>query len=160
MTTDAAARLEHIASLVGRWSGTSRLWRPWQFPVESDSGSTADVGLVAGSRFVTIRYTWACDGKDHEGLILLGREPTGNVVNAAWVDSWHMSDKPLICTGTVDDPTGAVAVVGTYAAPPDPDWSWRTEIAPRGEAGFEIVMWNISPKGEETIAYRNVYEKR
>jgi hypothetical protein len=52
--------------------------------------------------------------------MLLGRESKQNVVNAAWVDSWHMSDKPMICTGAVDDDTGAITVRGDYAAPPDP----------------------------------------
>ena len=159
MTAPAAARLERLASFVGHWSGTSRLWRPWQSPAESDSASTADVALLANGHFLTVRYTWACDSKDHEGFMLFGREGERNVVNAAWVDSWHMSDKPLICTGTVDERTGAIAVVGSYAARPDPDWDWRTEITPRGERAFEIVMYNITPKGEEAIAFRNVYER-
>jgi hypothetical protein len=148
-----------MEKLVGRWTGTSRLWRPWQSPVESDSKSEASVDLTANGKFVTIEYTWACDGENHQGLMLLGREPKQNVVNAAWVDSWHMSDKPMICTGTVDDDSGTIAVRGDYAAPPDPDWSWRTEIKPRGDEAFELVMYNITPQGEEMIAFRNVYER-
>jgi hypothetical protein len=148
-----------LDTLVGRWTGTSRLWRPWVSPVESDSQSTASVDLTANGRFLTIEYTWACDGQDHQGFMLLGRESKGNVVNAAWVDSWHMSDKPLISTGTMDDDSGAITVRGDYAAPPDPDWGWRTEIKPRGDAAFEIVMYNITPQGEEMIAFRNRYER-
>jgi hypothetical protein len=148
-----------LEDLVGQWTGTSRLWRTWLSIPESDSRSTASVDLTANGRFITIEYTWACDGEDHEGFMLLGREPTRNVVNAAWVDSWHMSDKPLICSGTVDDDTGAISVLGTYAAPPGPDWSWRTEIRPRGDAGFEIVMYNISPEGRDEMAFRNMYER-
>ena len=48
---------------------------------------------------------------------------------------------------------------GNYAAPPDPDWSWRTEIKPRDDAAFELVMYNISPQGEEMIAFQNRYER-
>ncbi len=92
--------------------------------------------------------------------MLLGRESKQNVVNAVWVDSWHMSDKPMICAGTVDADTGTITVLGSYAAPPGPDWSWRTVIAPRGDDAFEVVMYNIAPGGEEAMAFRNVYERR
>ncbi len=148
-----------LDTLVGHWTGTSRLWRPWLAPQESDSKSTASVGLTANGKFVTIEYTWACDGEDHQGFMLLGRESKQNVVNAVWVDSWHMSDKPMTCSGTVSDDTGVITVRGDYAAPPGPDWSWRTVIAPRGDEAFEVVMYNISPEGEETIAFRNSYER-
>ena len=155
MTTTAT-----LENLVGHWTGTSRLWRPWLSPPESDSKSTATVGLTANGRFVTIAYTWACDGDDHEGFMLLGLEPRQNIANAAWVDSWHMSDKPMICAGTVDEETGAITLRGSYAAPPGPDWSWRTIIAPREDEAFEMVMYNISPDGEEAIAFRNGYGRR
>jgi hypothetical protein len=90
--------------------------------------------------------------------MLLGHEEKQNVVNAVWVDSWHMSDKPMISSGTVDD-AGAITVRGNYAAPPGPDWSWRTVIAPHGDEAFEIVMYNITPSGEEMIAFQNRYER-
>ena len=160
MTTQAQPRLERLESLAGHWVGTSQLWCPMPTaPIESECESTADVALTANGRFLTIEYTWALDGKNHQGFMLVGREPKGNAVTAAWVDSWHMSDKPMISTGTADE-SGRVNVLGSYGAPPDPLWGWRTEIKPRGDTGFEIVMWNITPEGEEAIAFQNVYESR
>ena len=55
----------------------------------------------------------------------------------------------------------------SYAAPTGPDWGWRTVIAPEGAGAgagagadaFSIVMYNISPDGEETLAFRNDYAR-
>ena len=62
-------------------------------------------------------------------------------------------------SGTVED-DGSIRFSGNYPAPPDPDWGWRTEIKPRGAAGFDVVMTNIAPNGEETIAMETRLERR
>ena len=149
---------EKLGKLVGDWTGISRLLRPWLSgsEAESESVSTAFVELVARGKFVTIGYTWTVDDEPQEGVLLLGSETNGDTVHATWVDSWHMSDMPMICRGSVDE-AGVVTVLGSYAAPPGPDWKWRTAISPRGDAAFEIAMFNISPDGEETPAFENRY---
>lgn len=153
------SRLQSLEQLVGRWTGTSCLWRPWLPSPESESASAAVVALAARGKFITIAYTWDLDGEEQEGFILLGREAKGSAVHASWVDSWHMSDKPMTCVGGMDD-AGALAVLGSYAAPPGPDWGWRTVIARTGENSFEIVMYNVTPDGQETIAVRSRYERQ
>lgn len=149
---------ESLKKLAGKWAGTSRLYRPWLPPEasESESESAASVALAARGKFVTVEYTWAVDGEQQEGLLLLGCEDGADDATAVWVDSWHMSDKSLACRGEVDA-SGAVSVLGSYPAPPGPDWGWRTVVAPGTDGSFAIIMYNITPEGEEMIAFENRY---
>jgi Protein of unknown function (DUF1579) len=150
---------ESLKKMAGNWTGTSRLYRPWLSPEasESESESTASVALAARGKFAVIEYTWAVDGEPQAGLMLLGCENGDDEVTCTWIDSWHMSDKSLACGGKVDA-SGAVSVLGSYAAPPGPDWGWRTVVAPGPDGSFAIIMYNISPEGEEALAFENRYE--
>ncbi|HYP27065.1 MAG TPA: DUF1579 family protein [Blastocatellia bacterium] len=150
---------ESLNKLVGNWTGTSRLYRPWLPPEtsESVSESTASVALAARGKFAAVEYTWAVDGEPQEGFLLLGCENGDDQVTSVWIDSWHMSDKSLACVGKADA-SGAVSVLGSYSAPPGPDWGWRTVISPEPDGSFAIIMYNISPEGEEMLAFENRYE--
>ena len=147
---------EILDALGGDWTGTSTLWLPWLSPPERESPSTATVERAVGGKFVSLGYTWEYEGAAQEGLLLLGRARSGEVT-AAWADSWHMSDKIMYCTGSAGE-DGAISLLGSYEAPPGPDWGWKTEIRTT-DGGFEIVMHNISPEGEESIAFRNTYQR-
>ncbi|HVF91713.1 MAG TPA: DUF1579 family protein [Blastocatellia bacterium] len=148
---------ESMQKLVGSWTGTSRLYRPWLSPQESESGSTASVALEARSEFITIRYTWAADGRPQEGLLLLGSDKD-DAAQAVWVDSWHMSEKFMICVGSISN-GGMLDILGSYSAPTGPDWGWRIVIEPGEQGSFELVMYNVSPDGEESLAFKNRYER-
>jgi hypothetical protein len=147
-----------LEKLVGEFDGTYRLIRSWETPPQTDSQSEASLEHVARGKFLTIAYTWAVDGTPHEGILLLGQEGQSGAVHAVWVDSWHMSEKPLICAGRLDN--GTITVVGSYAAPPGPDWRWRTVIVPSVDGSFEMTMYNISPAGEEELAVESRYRRR
>ncbi len=158
MTAPTTSSLAALDALAGRWTGTSRLYMPWTTPAESDSTTTAEVRPVAGGRFVTIAYTWSYDGKPCEGFLLAGRETKTDVVNAVWVDSWHQREHPLASTGGVSE-GGGIDVRGSYPAPTGPDWGWRTTVLADGADAFRIVMYNISPEGEEMLAFENRYTR-
>ena len=147
---------EILETVQGDWTGTSTLWLPWLTPPERESASTATVERVVGGKFAAVRYTWEHEGQGHEGLLLVGQTKAGEVT-ASWVDSWHMSAKIMFSTGSVGE-GGAISVLGSFEAPPGPDWGWRTELRAT-DGGFEIVMHNISPEGEESIAFRNTYRR-
>jgi hypothetical protein len=53
-------------------------------------------------------------------------------------------------TGTCDE-QGTVRVLGSYAAPPGPDWGWRIEIEPAA-GSWTLRMFNITPDGQEVLA--------
>ena len=47
---------------------------------------------------------------------------------------------------------GAIKMKGFYAVPEHPDWGWLTIIQPENENSFKIIMYNVSPEGEEDLA--------
>jgi hypothetical protein len=149
---------ESLEKLVGQWRGTGTLFQPWTTPAESKYESTAMVALAALGKFITIAYKWVEGEKPQEGLLLLGCENKNEEVSYIWIDSWHMSDKAMVCKGKIDS-EGVITLVGSYEAPPGPDWGWRTVIVPVSDESFKILMYNVTPEGEEAIAVENLYSR-
>ncbi len=145
--------------LTGEWRGTNRLWHGW-LPDESakESESTATVSFEAKENFLSIRYRWAFEGENQEGLLVLGCEKDSLTVNAFWIDSWHMSENFMHCTGRVEN-NGILSIKGFYAVPEHPDWGWRTVIETENEDSFKFVMYNVSPEGKEDLAVESVYSR-
>lgn len=141
-----------LRSLTGSWTGTNVLHRPWlEGPAAvSDSASRATITSAVNGTFLSIAYDWVLDGERHEGLLLVGVLADAEQVRAAWTDSWHMRDDVMRCTGRVDE--GRVDMFGTYVVPGHPDWGWRTRITPHDADSFDLVMYNVTPDGQETLA--------
>jgi hypothetical protein len=148
--------------LSGNWRGISTLVLPDAAPPESTSETTACVTPIGRGMFLRIDYTWEHDGEPHEGTLLVAREKKGDAVQIVWCDSWHQSEGFLLSTGR-DDRAGTIEVLGHYRAPTGPDWGWRTTIRPSSQPsdneGWELVMHNVTPAGEEMLAFRNVYTR-
>lgn len=89
----------------------------------------------------------------------MGYEKERGVVTAVWVDSWHMASKAMVCEGSSGLGGGRVELRGTYAAPPGPDWGWRTVLDPGDGNTFRMVMYNVSPDGNEDLAVEAVYRR-
>jgi hypothetical protein len=101
--------------------------------------------------------TWALQEDEHEGLIIFGHERESDTLTATWIDSWHMSDKVMLSREIERNPD-AISVMGYYAAPPGPDWGWRTVITPDTDS-FQMTMYNVTPDGEETFAVGVTYRR-
>lgn len=114
------------------------------------------MAIVAGG-FLRVDYTWSDEDTPQDGLLLLTEDKSAGV-SAVWMDSWHQRQSFLVSTGSRDS-NGLVSVLGTYPAPPGPDWGWRTVVSP-ADSGFEIALYSISPEGEESLAVRNTYRRR
>lgn len=141
-----------LEGLVGKWYGINRLHTTWipENPVR-ETNSTAVVELTARGRFLKFEYDWTFDEAAQEGLILIGDEKTTDSVKSFWIDSWHLSDKFMVSEG-VRQNNGAVSIKGFYSVPDHPDWGWRTVIEPESDNSFKIIMFNVTPEGEETLA--------
>ncbi len=114
------------------------------------------VAPAAQGRFLTFTYTWAYEGKPQDGVLLLGH--ADDEVTGAWIDSWHMGNKVMVSRGAASA-AGGVSIAGTYAAPPGPDWGWRTVVEPRVGDTFRFAMYNLTPDGEETLAVEVIYTR-
>jgi hypothetical protein len=149
--------IDVFRGLIGEWRATNRLWLSPDDPVR-ESESLAVVRLAGCDQFAEIEYTWAFDGKPQQGRVILGQDPGSHAVKGVWFDSWHMRNDLMTCLGGID-PTGVIAVKGTYAAPPDPDWGWEILIEPDARDAFRLSMYNIPPGGEKELAVEVSYTR-
>lgn len=149
--------LPMLKDLAGTWTGTNRLWYPPGEP-PSESASNATITPVAQGRFVRLDYTWEYEGAPQDGSLLVGFDSSRTAVTAVWVDSWHMGEVALVCEGA---PTSGeeISVLGSYAAPPGPDWGWRTTIQTGAGDTFQLRMYNITPDGMAELAVEAVYQR-
>lgn len=146
-----------IAELVGTWSGPSQLWLMPGEPAQ-ESRSTAQIGLVAQGQFGSIAYTWAYEGQPQDGIIICALGQDSSQRSSVWLDSWHMANQIMQLRGS-DDSEMKMALHGSYAAPPGPDWGWRIEIEPHDRNSWTLRMYNVSPEGEDHIAVLAKYER-
>ncbi len=144
--------------LIGDWTGDNLLRLSWLTASDYYSPSQLSVRPVAQGKFLTFTYTWNHENVSHEGVILLGYDEGQGVATAAWVDSWHMSDKIMSCQGTINE-QGVITLRGSYEAPPGPDWGWRIEITSNSGKELHIVMHNCTPDGAEELAVQADYTR-
>lgn len=141
---------DELLRCAGRWRGPSRLQDPGVIESQ-ESESTLTVHPVLGGSFVRIDYTWAYRGKPQEGSLLVGHLPESSAHTAHWIDSWHMGRAVMACSGPAGE--GAVLTLrGSYPAPPGPDWGWRIDLVPAPPDALRLVMYNVTPQGDEILA--------
>ena len=150
-------RLDRLAGCLGRWQGSNRLHDPHTGKPE-DSASTAVLTPLLGGRFIRLDYDWSYQGAPQEGSLLIGCQCESGQATAHWIDSWHMSDAVMACEGAVE-PDGTIAVRGSYAAPPGPDWGWRIAIRPADGSELHVIMHNVTPDGQEALAVEAAYAR-
>lgn len=149
--------LDRLAACAGSWRGSNRLHDPHTGRPE-DTESTLVLATLLGGKFIRVDYTWSYQGAAQEGSILIGYESERGKATAHWIDSWHMSDCVMACEGAVED-NGSVVVRGSYAAPPGPDWGWRIVLRPVDGPALHLVMYNVTPDGQEALAVEATFER-
>ena len=148
---------DDLARYVGTWSGTNNLHLSWPDGPHTQSESQLNVSLKANKQFVAFEYTWEYEGKPQEGLLLVGGDKRSDAVQTVWTDSWHSSHTFMVSDGKVNG-DGSISVKGFYKVDGHPDWGWRTDIVPAGE-NLRIVMYNVSPDGDEELAVETEYRR-
>lgn len=141
--------------LTGKWKGTNKLYLSSDRESMRQSDTSAAVSLKSNGQFLGIEYTWSYNGEPQEGLLVIGSDAKSDATQVVWTDSWHMSHKFMVCDGRADE-DGSVNVKGYYQVPGHPDWGWRTQIIPE-DASFKLVMFNVSPEGEEELAVESSF---
>lgn len=146
-----------LRDLVGDWHGTNKLWvRPGEPMRESET--RAAVALVAGSGYLSIRYTWSDKGEPQDGELLLRLAPDLGDTDMVWVDSWHQAPAFMPLRGVERSPEHRVAL-GSYAAGSGPPWGWRIAVTAEAADRFVLRMYNLTPDGAELLAVEAVYRR-
>jgi hypothetical protein len=146
-----------LHALVGQWSGTNRLW-VYPGEPERESQSEATISLQLIGRVFSFHYTWADKGIPQEGILVAQHDPGTGVASAAWTDTWHMAHAFMHLDGRLEL-DGRLNLLGSYPAPPDPDWGWRITIDPESPESFRLRMFNIAPQGPEMIAVDTLFRR-
>lgn len=149
--------LNKLKAFAGNYKGTNRLHDPHTNRPD-DTPSNLNMTSILNGRFIRIDYTWSYQNAPQEGSMLIGFEPDENLVTIHWIDTWHMSNKVLPLKGNAEA-DGSINLLGSYAAPPDPDWGWRIVIKPNDDRSLKINMFNITPQGDEYPAVESTYNK-
>jgi len=105
-----------------------------------------------------MQYTWAFEGVSQEGFILMGCKDKAAVMEATFVDSFHMSARFMHCEGKATPK--ALSFTGSYPAPQGPDWHWRITLRSSAPGRLEMVMCNISPEGVEHLAVKALLRRK
>jgi len=147
-----------LKGATGSYIGEYKLWfEPGSEPLVSET--IADLSIVAEKRFFVMRYDWWYEEKRRDGVIMLGDDVKANRCDASWIDSFHNGHRIMQCTGPAAN-DGPISVRGSYAAPPGPDWGWRTELERPDDDSFVMRMFNITPDGAEALAVEATYRRR
>lgn len=143
--------------LRGDWSGEKSLWFDSKAPPHAICPCELEVGSEALGKFLALRYRWSFEGQPQAGLLLVGNDNAEERVSAAWVDSFHSSGAVMHCRGEARD--NGFLVLGSYAAPPGPDWGWDLALQRLPAGGLELLMHNIPPGGVPELAVRLLWER-
>ena len=145
-----------LQRIAGTWTGSYQLWLdPDAPPVESTT--RLEIAVNASGRYATLAYGWSHDGRNCDGVLVVALNGKGRSATASWVDTFHMSDAFMVSRGTVNGPR--VDVRGSYAAPPGPDWGWRTVVEADAHDALRVMMFNVTPDGQEARAVEAVYRR-
>ncbi len=150
---------ENFKKLAGEWHGINLLYTTWieENPV-TESDSFCSISMRASGKFLKIEYDWVYENEKQDGLLLIGSEKDSDEAQAIWIDSWHMNNKFMVCDGNYAG--NSILIKGFYQVPNHPDWGWRTDIVFSDEDSFKIVMYNVSPEGEEDLAVEAIYKRK
>lgn len=144
-----------LDELIGDWSGESQLF------LESDtftSKTSAHIKQGMQGQFILVSYIWQFEGSSQEGLIILNSQIGEAPTRANWLDSWHMRNDIMHCSG-IRDKEGVVSLLGSYSVPSSPNWGWRIELKLSGSDDLELRMFNISPECDETLGVLAQYQR-
>ncbi|WP_394782248.1 DUF1579 family protein [Undibacterium sp.] len=148
-----------FSKFIGQWQGSNTLILSWKNPPEYLSDTNLTVSEAANGHMLQLSYDWSHDGKPQQGTLLLAYDAEKNLATAAWGDSYHMDKKLFQCAGAIGA-DGVVDLLGSFEAPPGPDWGWRIVLTPVSASEMQIAMMVIPPGEEEQAAVRGDYRKK
>lgn len=146
-----------LAAMEGGFTGSARL-RFEPDVLHGQEPVTGTVELLHGGRFAQHRYATPIDGTDHTGQALIGCELDRDLWQVAWIDSFHTGTAMVVLEGPAGTDLATIGVLGRYHVPNTEPWGWRTTFEP-GEDALVVCHFNVSPRGEESLAVRFDYAR-
>ncbi|HPQ39417.1 MAG TPA: DUF1579 family protein [bacterium] len=139
-----------LSRSLGKWKGTKKLWlAPGKKCRESDI--SVEVSDTALGRCAVIKYEWSFAGEPQEGVLVLNTDYGKGSIQASWVDSFHVANGIMILKGGFTE-QDTIDLLGSYAAPPGPDWGWRIILSLPKPNTIRILSYNVTPGGDEQLA--------
>jgi hypothetical protein len=149
--------LDRLTTYAGTWQGTNTLQDPTTGQSEV-SPSVATVTPVLDGRFIRFDYTWEYQQRAQAGSLLIGYEVNAAVFTAQWIDTWHMGDKVMTCRSSAER-RDLLSLLGSFEAPPGPDWGWRTDLVLADSETLIMRMHTLSPDNDEALAVEAHYSR-
>ncbi len=157
-TSLASGGHQRLARMEGEWSGTTRVWFEPDKPPARESPQHGSLRSVLGGRFLLHEYSTSFDGKEQQGIALIGLHLDEGTFECAWIDSFHTGTAIMFSVAEAgDDP---FAVLGSYGdGQGGPRWGWRTGIAQADDDTLVVSMFNVTPDGDESKAVETCYRR-
>lgn len=145
--------------MLGRWAGTAKTWLEPGAPATT-APITGHIYRVLKAQSIGHAYSTRLAGRTAQGLALIGRDLSNGRFCLSWVDTFHTSADVMLFQRDDHPVPRGFSVRGSYAVgPDDPRWGWRTTYQLKGEKGLQILHYNITPDGYETLAIKVVYQR-
>lgn len=150
---------ELLTKLVGRWSGTAKTWFEPGTPVIT-APISGHIYRVLKAQSIGHTYSTKINGRLTQGLAIIGRDLSNSRFCISWVDTFHTNADVMLFQRDERALTRGFSVRGQYAVgPDDPKWGWRTTYQLKGDSRLEILHYNITPDGYETMAIKISYQR-
>lgn len=139
-----------LGMFAGSWEGKAKTYfEPGVLADESPI--EANISILMEGRFIQINYSGSMQGKPLSGISIYGYHLGTKKLQNSWIDSFHTGTEIMFSEGTISNEK--MEVTGTYfAGESEPGWSWRTVLERTGADELNSTAFNITPKGEESIA--------
>lgn len=148
---------DRLLDLAGDWVGTNRLWLTPDDPVRV-SETRASIVRAAGRGFALIRYGWEESGQSQDGVLTIRTSPEPDALDMVWIDSFHTGGRFMAFKREADGGR-SISALGSWPAPPGPDWGWRIVVNAVSAGEFAILMYVITPDGAEGLAVEAKYSR-
>lgn len=146
-----------LASLVGEWEGTTRVWFEQPDVTVDEAPNRGTIRPVLGGSFVLHEYEGSFQGSPLQGIALYGYNLATGTFEAAWADTFHMSTAILFSQG--DNTSTEVSVLGHWDAG-GTMWGWRTQLDLIGPDELVITAYIITPDGAESRGVETAYTRK